>query len=85
MMVASVVLPRPGGFAARFGGFEGDGQLFLGFGLADELAQPARPEFQFKAIFFAGARGAHEAFGIVFRIACHATGKSTGVLADRAT
>jgi hypothetical protein len=29
------------GLAAGFGGFQGDGELLLGFGLADELAQPA--------------------------------------------
>ena len=55
MIVASVVLPRPGGlleeedvvegFAAGAGGFERDGQLLLGFRLADELGEPGRPKF----------------------------------------
>ena len=50
------------GLAARFGGFQGDGELFFGFGLADELAQPAGAQFEFKALLFVGARGADQPF-----------------------
>jgi hypothetical protein len=46
--------------AAGFGGFQGDGQLLFGFGLADELAQPAGAQFQLKALLFVGARGADQ-------------------------
>ena len=60
------------GFAAGFGGFEGDAELFLGFGLADEFAEPAGAQLEFEAVFFAGANGAYEALGIVFGGACHA-------------
>ena len=50
------------GFAAGFGRFQGDGELLFGFGLADELAQPAGAQFEFKALLFVGARGADQAF-----------------------
>ena len=63
-------------FAARFGRFKRDGQLLLGFGLADEFAEPAGPQLEFEAVFFVGARGGDEAFGVVFELGCHARGKS---------
>ena len=70
------------GFAAGFGGFEGDGQLLLGFVLADEFAEPAGAELEFEAVFFAGAGGAYQAFGIVFGrifgVGGHAEGSLTG-------
>ena len=50
------------GLAAGFGGFQSDGKLFLCFRLADELAQPAGAQFQFKALLFVGARGADQPF-----------------------
>ncbi len=49
-------------FAAGLCGFQRDGQLLLGFGLADELAQPARTQLQLKTLFFFSARGADEPF-----------------------
>ena len=51
--------------AAGFGGFQGDSELLFGFGLADELDQPARAQFEFKALLFVGARGADQPFGSV--------------------
>uniref|UniRef100_E6PY95 Uncharacterized protein n=1 Tax=mine drainage metagenome TaxID=410659 RepID=E6PY95_9ZZZZ len=69
-------------FAAGFGGFESNGELLLGFGLADELAQPAGAELEFKAVFFASAGGADESFGSVIGVgvfaACHAEGSLQG-------
>jgi hypothetical protein len=67
------------GLTAGFGGFKGDGQLFLGFGLADELAQPSRAQFELKALFFVGARGAYEAFWSVVAGNCHAGSSLAGV------
>ncbi len=60
------------GLAAGFGGFQGDGELLLGFGLADELAQPARTQFELKALFFVGARGADQPFRSVVARDSHA-------------
>ena len=65
MMVASVVLPRPGRpeeqhmiqrFAAALCRFERDGQLLLRLGLADELRQPARPQLQLEGAVLLAAR-----------------------------
>ncbi len=63
-------------FAAGFGSFEGDGELLLGFGLADEFAEPAGAELEFEAVFFTGAGGGDESFGIGVWFGGHATGKS---------
>jgi hypothetical protein len=43
------------GFFAGLGGFEGDGQLFFGFGLADEFLEAAGAELEFEGVFFGGA------------------------------
>ncbi len=49
------------GFTAGFGGLEGDFKLLLGFGLADEFAEPARAELELEILLFLGAGGADEA------------------------
>jgi hypothetical protein len=49
------------GFTAGFGGLESDFKLLLGFGLADEFAQPAWAELELEVLLFLGARGADEA------------------------
>ena len=61
-------------FAARFGGFEGDGKLLFCFRLADELAQPAGAQFQLKTLLFFGARSADETFRSVVAGDGHAEG-----------
>ena len=61
-------------FAARPGGFERDGQLFLRLGLADELAEPARAQLQLEILFVFGARGTNEAFRGIFLGTSHAEG-----------
>ncbi len=66
------------GLAAGFGGFEGDGELFLSFGLANELAQPAGAQFQFKALLLVGARGADQPFRGVVAGDSHAGRSLTG-------
>ncbi len=57
MMLASVVLPRPGGplsrmwssgFAALFGGLHGDLEPFLDFGLPGEFGKQGRPQRHFQ-------------------------------------
>ena len=65
------------GFAAGFGGFERDGQLLLGFGLADELAQPAGAQLELEALLFVGARGADQPFRRVVAGDGHAEEKFT--------
>ena len=49
-------------FAAGFCRLEGNGQLFLGFRLANELPQPPGTELEFKALLFVGAGSAHQSF-----------------------
>ena len=66
------------GLAAGFGGFKGDGQLFFGLGLADELAQPAGAQFEFEALLFVGARGADQPFRSVVAGNGHAEEKCSG-------
>ena len=53
--------------AAGLRRLERDGQLFLGFRLADELAQPARAQLQLEVLLFVGARGADQSFPGVSR------------------
>ena len=57
MMLASVVLPSPGGpyskhvvhgLAARLGGLDGDRKILLDLLLADEFRKPLGTQFQFK-------------------------------------
>ncbi len=62
-------------FAAGLGSFEGDGELLFGFGLADELAQPARAQLEFETLLFVGARGADQTFGRVVASDDHAEEK----------
>jgi hypothetical protein len=64
--------------ATGFGGFEGDGELLFGFGLADEFAEPAGAQLELEAVFFAGAYGAYEPLGIVFGFQSHAVGSLAG-------
>jgi hypothetical protein len=51
-------------FAAGFGGFEGDGELLLGFGLADELAEARGAELQLEGLVVVDARGGDEPVGV---------------------
>jgi predicted nucleotidyltransferase len=52
------------GFAAGAGGFEGDGELLFGFGLADEFLEAAGAELELEGIFVFGAGGGDEALGV---------------------
>ena len=52
-------------FAAGFGGFERDGELLLGFGLADEFREPAGAELELEGAVLVGARGGDQPFRIV--------------------
>lgn len=52
------------GFAAGFGGFEGDGELLLGFGLADELGEAFGAEFELDGVIVVEAAGGDEAVGL---------------------
>ena len=64
--------------ASGLGGFKRYGQLFLGFGLPDELAQPAGAEFELEALLFVGARGADQTFRGVVAGNGHAVGSVAG-------
>jgi len=72
MMVARVVLPRPGdrregrgrGLRRGFCGFKRDGELLFGFGLADEFPGAAGAELELERIFVFGAGGGDEALGV---------------------
>lgn len=48
------------GFAARASGFESDGKLFFGFGLANEFAEAAGAELQLEGAFILGADSGDE-------------------------
>ena len=52
------------GFAARFGGFEGNGELLLGFLLADEFAEARGAELQLEGLVVVDARGGDEPVGV---------------------
>ena len=52
------------GFAAGFGGFEGDGKLLLGFGLADEFGEAFGAELELDGIIVVDAGGGDEAVGL---------------------
>jgi len=70
--------------AAGFGGFQSDGELFFGFGLADELAQLAGAQFEFKSLLFVSARGADQPFRSVVAGDGHAEEKCSRCGASRA-
>ena len=71
MMVARVVLPRPGGperrtwsgLAAGARGFEGDGELVFCLGLTDELGEAGGAELELKGLIVVDAGGGDEAVG----------------------
>ena len=65
------------GLAAGFCGFQGDGKLLFRLGLADEFAEPAGAQFEFKALLFVGARGADQPFWGVVSGDGHAEGSLT--------
>ena len=46
-------------------GIMGNGELFFGIGLTDELAQQAGAQFELKALLFFSARCADRAFRII--------------------
>ena len=51
-------------FVAGFGGFEGDGELLLGFLLADEFAEARGAELQLEGLVVIDARGGDQAVGV---------------------
>lgn len=51
-------------FAARAGGFQSNGKLFFGFGLADEFAKTSGAELQLEGAFVLGAYSGDEPVGI---------------------
>ena len=52
------------GFLAGASGFESDGELFFGFGLADEFLEAAGAELELEGVLFGGAGGRDEAIGV---------------------
>ena len=52
------------GLAAGLGGFERDGQLLLGFGLADEFREALGAQLEFDGIVVVDAAGGDEAVGL---------------------
>ena len=52
------------GFAAGSGGFEGDGELLLGLGLADELGEAVGAELELERGVVVDAAGGDEAVGL---------------------
>jgi hypothetical protein len=52
------------GLAASFGGFEGDRQLFFGFGLADEFGETFGAEFELDGVIVVEAAGGDEAVSL---------------------
>ena len=48
--------------AAGFRRFKRNGELFLGFRLANEFAEPTRPEFELKTLLPVSAGSAHQSF-----------------------
>jgi hypothetical protein len=66
------------GFTAGFRGFKRDSKLLLGFGLANELAEPPWSEFELKNLLFVSAGSAHQSFRRVVAGDGHAEGSLTG-------
>ncbi len=52
------------GLAARFGGLEGDRELFLGLGLADEFGEALGAQLELDGIIVVDAAGGDEAVGL---------------------
>ena len=59
------------GFAAGFGGFEGDGELLFGFVLADEFGEAGGAELQLEGLVVFDAGGGDEALRILTGAAGH--------------